>query len=165
MSAITESLGQHASEKASEAVSQAQGMAETAKEKASQAMGQAQHMAQQAKESAVHAAEKCGELCNTTTTEVENFVRKHPVWAVAATVGIGYAVGLLARELLTPPPPPKNRALRMLEDIQERLGDFLGPAYDRASHYVDDGLSAAKSGVHSLGDMKLGNRIKQFFSN
>jgi ElaB/YqjD/DUF883 family membrane-anchored ribosome-binding protein len=146
MSALTESVG-HVSEKAAEALNQAQGMAN------------------QAKDSAVQAAEKCGELCNTATTEVENFVRRHPVWAVAATVGIGYAVGLLARELLTPPPPPKNRALRALEDIQERLSDVLGPAYERASHYADDGLTAVKSGVHALGDMKLGNRLKQFFSN
>jgi ElaB/YqjD/DUF883 family membrane-anchored ribosome-binding protein len=165
MSAYTESLGQQATEKASEAMSQAQGMADRVKEKAIHAMDQAQGMAQQAKEQAVHAAEKGRELCNTTTTEVENFVRKHPVWAVAATVGIGYAVGLLARELLTPPPPPKNRAVRMLEDIQERLTDFLGPAYDRASHYAEDGLSAVKSGAQSLSEMKLGNRIKQFFSN
>jgi ElaB/YqjD/DUF883 family membrane-anchored ribosome-binding protein len=165
MSAYTESLGQQATEKASEAMSQAQGMADRVKEKAIHAMDQAQGMAQQAKEQAVHAAEKGRELCNTTTTEVENFVRKHPVWAVAATVGIGYAVGLLARELLTPPPPPKNRAVRMLEDIQERLTDFLGPAYDRASHYAEDGLSAVKSGAQSLSDMKLGNRLKQFFSN
>jgi ElaB/YqjD/DUF883 family membrane-anchored ribosome-binding protein len=165
MSAYTESLGQQATEKASEAMNQAQGMADRVKEKAMHAMDQAQGMAQQAKEQAVHAAEKGRELCNTTTTEVENFVRKHPVWAVAATVGIGYAVGLLARELLTPPPPPKNRAVRMLEDIQERLTDFLGPAYDRASHYAEDGLSAVKSGAQSLSDMKLGNRLKQFFSN
>jgi ElaB/YqjD/DUF883 family membrane-anchored ribosome-binding protein len=165
MSAYTESLGQQATEKASEAMSQAQGMADRVKEKAIHAMDQAQGMAQQAKEQAVHAAEKGRELCNTTTTEVENFVRKHPVWAVAATVGIGYAVGLLARELLTPPPPPKNRAVRMLEDIQERLTDFLGPAYDRASHYAEDGLSAVKSGAQSLSEMKLGNRLKQFFSN
>lgn len=165
MSAYTESLGQQASETASEAVNQAQNLADRAKEKAAQAMSQAQGMAQHAKESALQAAEKGRELCNTTTTEVENFVRKHPVWAVAATVGIGYAVGLLARELLTPPPPPKNRAVRMLEDIQERLTDFLGPAYDRASHYAEDGLSAVKSGAQSLSDMKLGNRLKQFFSN
>ncbi|WP_113957270.1 hypothetical protein [Roseimicrobium gellanilyticum] len=165
MSAYPEPLGQQASETASAAMSQAQNMAERAKEKATQVMGQAQDMAHHAKESAMHAAEQCGELCNTTTTEVENFVRKHPVWAVAATVGIGYAVGLLARELLTPPPPPKNRAVRMLEDIQERLTDFLGPAYDRASHYAEDGLSAVKSGAQSLSDMKLGNRLKQFFSN
>lgn len=165
MSSYTESLGQQASEKASEALDQAHSMADRAKEKATQAMGQAQDMAKHAKESALHAAEKGRELCNTTTTEVENFVRKHPVWAVAATVGIGYAVGLLARELLTPPPPPKNRAVRMLEDIQERLSDFLGPAYDRASHYAEDGMSAVKSGAQSLSDMKLGNRLKQFFSN
>ena len=150
MSAFPESVGQ-ISDKAAEAMTQAKGMAHQA--------------ASHAKETAIHAAEKAGELCNTTTTEVENFVRRHPVWAVAATVGIGYALGLLARELLTPPPPPKNRALRALEDIQERLSEVLGPAYERASHYADDGLSAVKSGVHALGDMKLGNRLKQFFSN
>ncbi|HSI63820.1 MAG TPA: hypothetical protein VLE43_11895, partial [Candidatus Saccharimonadia bacterium] len=69
-------------------------------DKAAEAMNQAQGMAHQARETAIHAAEKAGELCNTTTTEVENFARRHPVWAVAATVGIGYALGLLARELL-----------------------------------------------------------------
>jgi ElaB/YqjD/DUF883 family membrane-anchored ribosome-binding protein len=165
MSASIESLGQQASEKTSEAMSQAQGVVGQAKDKAAQVMTQAQDMAHHAKESAVHAAEKCGEVCSTATTEVENFVRKHPVWAVAATVGVGYAVGLLVRELMMPPPPPKNRAVRMLEDIQERLSDFLGPAYDRASHYAEDGLSAVKSGAHAIGDMKLGNRLKQFFSN
>lgn len=115
-------------------------------------------------ETARVATQKAGAACSTTTHEVESLVRQHPVWAVVATVGVGYAVGMLVRELLTPPPTPKNRALRVLEDIQSRLSDLVTPAYERASHYADDGMSAVKSGVNSLNDLHLGNRIKKFFS-
>lgn len=124
----------------------------------------ASEAADKAKETATAAAEKCEEMCASTTGEVENFVRRHPVWCVIGAMGIGYAVGMMARELLTPPPPPKNRALRVLEDIQGRLSDLAGPVYERASHYADEGIHAVKDGVHALGESRLANRIRHFFS-
>jgi len=42
------------------------------------------------------------------------------------------------------PPPPRNRALRLLEDIQHRLST-LG----------EDGAQAVGRGMSSLGDMHL----------
>ncbi len=121
--------------------------------------------AQKAKETAAAAADKCEELCESTTAQVESLVKKHPVWSVMASVGVGFAVGVLARHLLTPPPPPpKNRALQALGDIQTRLASVAGPVYDRASHYAEEGMNAVKDGMTSLGNTRFVNRIKGMFS-
>lgn len=86
--------------------------------------------------------------------QVERVIRHHPMAAALATIGFGCAVGIAARELLTPP-PPKKRVVRLLEDIQERLASFAEPAYDRASDLVDDGAKAIKRGT---------KRMRYFFS-
>lgn len=97
-------------------------------------------------------------------TQIESMIRRHPVVAALATVGFGCAVGIVARELLAPPPTPKQRALQLLEDIQARLAEFAEPAYDRASHLADDGMDAVKRGLHSAASSKLGSRLSHLFS-
>ena len=97
-------------------------------------------------------------------SQIENFFRHNPVVASLATVGFGCAVCIVARELLTPPPSPKQRALQLLEDIQSRLTEFSEPAYDRASHLADDGIGAVKRGLHSASSSRLGSRISHLFS-
>ncbi len=97
-------------------------------------------------------------------TQIESLIRRHPFVAAMATVGFGCAVGIVARGFLTPPPSPKHRALQLLEDIQDRLSELAEPAYDRASHLTDDGLSAVKRGLHSVSSSKLGSRIGHLFS-
>jgi hypothetical protein len=97
-------------------------------------------------------------------SRMETLARRHPVMAALTTVGVGCAVGIVARELLTPPPTPRHRALQLLEDIQSRLTEFAEPAYDRASHLADDGVSAVKRGLDSVSHSKLGSRISHFFS-
>lgn len=88
----------------------------------------------------------------TTLRQVESFIREHPVATILTIVGVGCAVGIVLKELLTPPPPPKNKALRLLEDIQSRLADLTKPAYGKASHLAEDGVDAVKRGLHSLGE-------------
>lgn len=99
-----------------------------------------------------------------SVSQIETLIRRHPVCAALATVGFGCAVGIVARELLMPPPSPKHRALQLLEDIQHRLAEFAEPAYDRASHLAEDGVSAVKRGLHSAASSKLGSRLSHLFS-
>jgi ElaB/YqjD/DUF883 family membrane-anchored ribosome-binding protein len=86
----------------------------------------------------------------TILSQVEDFIRRHPMASALATVGFGCAVGVAARELLTPPPAPRNRVVQLLEDIQGRLSEFAEPAYDRASHLADEGAHAVKRGAQRL---------------
>jgi hypothetical protein len=97
-------------------------------------------------------------------TQIESWVRCHPVMAALTTIGFGCAVGIVARELLTPPPTPKHRVLQLLEDIQCRLAEIAEPAYDRASHLADDGTSAVKRGLHAVSSSKLGSCFSHLFS-
>jgi hypothetical protein len=100
----------------------------------------------------------------TLTDQVEGLIRRYPVMAALATVGFGCAVGVAARALLTPAPTPKNRALQLLEDIQNRLTEFAEPAYERATDLADEGRHAVKQGLHSLTESRLGNRLRHLFS-
>ena len=97
--------------------------------------------------------------------QVEDFIRSHPVAAALATLGLGCAIGVAAREMLHPPPPTtKDRALQLLEDIQDRLAEIIEPVGDRVSQLAEDGVSAVKSGLHSVSNSKPGNRLRNWFS-
>lgn len=103
------------------------------------------------------------EQVQRTARDVETFVRHNPAISIAAAVGIGCAIGVLAKLLLTPPPPPKPRSQQLLEDLQSRLNDILGPAYERASDLAEDGAAILKKGVNSVQDVHLPNRLKRWF--
>ncbi len=96
--------------------------------------------------------------------QLESLIRRHPVAAALTTLGFGCAVGIVARDLLTPQSTPKDRALHLLEDIQSRLAEFAEPAYDRASHLADDGVDAIKRGLQSASSSRLGHRLSHLFS-
>jgi len=96
---------------------------------------------------------------------VEEMIRDHPVAAALATLGLGCAIGVAAREMLQPPQAPaKDRALGLLEDIQDRLAELVEPISDRVSDLADEGVSAVKSGLHSASKSQAGNRIRKWFS-
>jgi ElaB/YqjD/DUF883 family membrane-anchored ribosome-binding protein len=97
-------------------------------------------------------------------SQIECLIRRHPLAAGLATVGIGCAIGLVARELLMPPPSPRNRILHLLEEIQDRLHEYADPVYDQASHLADDGVKAAKRGMDAAASSKLGSRLSHLFS-
>ena len=40
----------------------------------------------------------------------------------------------------------------------------MEPVGDRVSQLAEDGVSAVKSGLHSVADSKAGNRIRHLFS-
>lgn len=100
----------------------------------------------------------------TPCSQFESLIRRHPFAAALATLGFGCAVSLVARELLTPPPSPKQRALQLLEDIQSRLAEIAEPAYDRAIDLADEGVSTVKSGLDSVSSSRLGSRLRHLFS-
>ncbi|MDI1311083.1 hypothetical protein [Prosthecobacter sp.] len=58
----------------------------------------------------------------TAVTQFENCVRKNPGGTLLFAAGIGLAAVLIARMLT--PAPPRNRAMCLLEDIQQHLADL-----------------------------------------
>jgi hypothetical protein len=99
----------------------------------------------------------------STLKQVENIIREHPVATILTIVGVGCAVGIVLKELLTPPPPPKSKAVRLLEGIQARLAHITEPAYKKASHLAEDGVDVVKRGLHSIGQTKAGAPLKRWF--
>ncbi len=80
--------------------------------------------------------------CAKPVAQAEQYMRQHPGGVLLMAAGLGIAALLLARALT--PAPPRNRALRLLEDIQQRLST-LG----------EDGVHAVGRGMDSLGDIHL----------
>ena len=79
--------------------------------------------------------------CAKPVAQAEQYMRQHPGGTLLVAAGLGIAAVLLARALT---PPPRSRALRLLEDIQHRLSS-LG----------EDGAQAVSRGMSSLGDIHL----------
>lgn len=104
------------------------------------------------------------EAAADTCAHVEDLIRHHPVVTTLASLGIGCALGMAIRELLTPPPTPKQRAVQLLEDIQGRLSELVDPAYDRLSSLTSDGVDAMKSGYDTVSESPWANRLKHLFS-
>lgn len=95
--------------------------------------------------------------CAKPAAQAEKYMRQHPGGTLLVAAGLGIVVVLLARALT--PAPPRNRAMRLLEDIQERLTS-LG----------EDGAHAVGKGMDSLGDLhldrsfdKLSRKVKSLF--
>ncbi|WP_395736187.1 hypothetical protein [Prosthecobacter sp.] len=82
-----------------------------------------------------------------SVAQVENCVRKNPGGAMLVAAGIGVVAMLLTRAL-QPPPPPRSRAQRLLEDIQERL-----------NHLVEQGSEALSHGMESVEDLHLERKL------
>ena len=92
-----------------------------------------------------------------TTTQIEDCVRQHPGSTLLIAAGLGIAAVLVARVLT--PVTPRNRAVRLLEDIQQHL-----------STLAEDGAHAVGNGVDNLGELhldrtfgKLSRRFKKLF--
>ena len=84
----------------------------------------------------------------TTLHQMEHCVRQNPGSTMLIAVGLGFVAVLAARALN--PPPPRNRAVQLLEDIQHRLAGLARPAYDRISGLAEDGAEAFGKGVDGL---------------
>lgn len=92
----------------------------------------------------------------TPLATLENSVREHPTSTLLLVAGLGVAAVFLARALA---PTPQNRALQVLEDIQDRLSDL-----------AEEGALAVRRGADSVSDLhldrslnKLSRGIKNFF--
>ena len=77
-----------------------------------------------------------------TVHQIENRVRQHPGNTILLAAGLGIAAVLIARALT--PPPPRNRALHLLEDIQQQLASM-----------AQQGAHAVGKGVDNLGELHL----------
>ncbi|MFN0076008.1 MAG: hypothetical protein ACKVY0_06000 [Prosthecobacter sp.] len=84
-----------------------------------------------------------------TVNQLETCVRQHPGGTLLAAAGFGIAVILIARALA--PAPPRNRAVRLLEDIQQRLAGL-----------AEDSVQAVDQGMNSLGDLHLDRKLNKF---
>ena len=89
--------------------------------------------------------------------KLEEYARQHPGGALLVAAGLGLAVVLVARALT--PAPPKNRAVRLLEDIQHRLADLAHLGFDRVSSLAEDGSHAVSKGVETLGTLHLDRKF------
>jgi len=119
------------------------------------------------------AVDQAAEQLQNVQNEARKQVREHPIAVVLMALGVGIAAGMAIRFLTTPPPPPttRQRIQRTLDDIQSRLADLAGPAYDRASALAGSGADALKKGMGHVQDMHLDqkfdgfvNRLKGFFA-
>jgi hypothetical protein len=93
----------------------------------------------------------------TCTANFEKCVRKNPGSTLLLAAGLGLAALLVARALT--PPPPRSRAMCLLEDIQQHLAAL-----------AKEGRHAVNQGADSLGELhldrsfgKLGSKIKSLF--
>jgi hypothetical protein len=78
--------------------------------------------------------------------EVDACVRRNPATALLVAVGAGLAIGLLVRAL-QPEPTPRQRAFRLLEDLEDRLRDAVSPAVGKAGALAQGGVEALQHGV------------------
>ena len=104
-----------------------------------------------------------------TYHEVEDCVRRHPGASLLATILAGIALGLVARALW-PQPKPQHRALRLLDEVEERLRDLAGPPLRKASHVAGDQiemlgkrLRRGEAGIEKT-LRQVGKRVGGFFS-
>ena len=93
----------------------------------------------------------------SSCTQIENCVRRHPAGLLLLAAGLGVTAVLLARALT--PPPPRNRAMGLLEDLQHHLASI-----------AREGRQAVGKSADSLGDLhldrtfgKLSRRFKNMF--
>lgn len=96
----------------------------------------------------------------TPVFKFEDYVRQHPGSALLVAVGLGLAAVLVTRALT--PAPPRNRAVQMLEDIQQRLAELAHHGLDRVSGIAEDGARAVGKGVDSLGSLHLDRKLDKF---
>lgn len=85
----------------------------------------------------------------TPATQLENCVRKNPGGTLLFAAGIGLAAIVIARVLT--PPTPRNRAMSLLEDIQQHLACL-----------AKEGRHAADKGMDSLGELHLDRSFGKF---
>lgn len=78
--------------------------------------------------------------------QIDDCVRKHPGGTLLVAAGLGIVAVLVARAMT--PSPPRNRAVRLLEDIQHRLADL-----------VENGSHAISQGADSLGELHLDRKF------
>ena len=96
-------------------------------------------------------------VISKSATQLENCVRKHPGGTILLAAGLGIAAVLIARALT--PAPPRNRALYLLEDIQQQLANL-----------AHESAHAVGKGVDSIGELhldrsfgKLSRKLKNLF--
>lgn len=100
--------------------------------------------------------EQTQQAANQVLEKLDDCVRKNPLGTLLAAAGVGLATVLLARALT---PTPQHKAVRLLEDIQDRLSDLADESasiFGRGADYVSD--------LDLEGNLsKAGQRIKKLF--
>jgi len=104
-----------------------------------------------------------------TYQEMEECVRRNPGTSLLATILAGVALGLLVRALL-PDRKPENRALRLLDEIEDRLRDLAEPSLRKVSdvandrmHLLGKRLRQGEAGLEKT-LRKVGKRVGGLFS-
>ncbi len=87
--------------------------------------------------------------CAKPAAKAEQYMRQHPGGTLLVAAGLSIATLLIVRALT--PAPPRNRALRLMEDIQHRLATL-----------AEDGAHAMDQGLGSVGDLHLDQKLNTF---
>ena len=80
--------------------------------------------------------------------EVEQCVRRNPIAAIVFAIGAGLLLAMLARAL-RPEPTPRERAARILEDLEARVREATRPVLRRAGSLACDGADALNENVRA----------------
>ncbi|MEQ1750996.1 MAG: hypothetical protein ABL974_16325 [Prosthecobacter sp.] len=88
-------------------------------------------------------------VCAKPAAQVEKYMRQHPGGTLLAAAGFGIAAVLLFRALT--PAPPRNRAVRLLEEIQQRLASL-----------AEDSTHAMNTGIDAIDDLHLDRKINNY---
>ena len=93
-------------------------------------------------------SQKVADEASHVAREARQYVTSHPVSSGLTTLGLGLAAGYLLYQWLKPEPTPRQRALSLLEDIRESLGEIAASSVESAR----DGAGAVKRGAGSVAD-------------
>lgn len=90
--------------------------------------------------------------------EIDQYVRRNPTATFLMVAGIGLGIALLIRAI-RPEPTARDRAERLLEELEDRLRDAISPVIRQASSAASNGADAVQRGVHG-GELKIERFIR-----
>ena len=94
-------------------------------------------------------ADSITEGTQKSCAKLETCVRANPTTTLLMAAGLGVVAFLIIRHLT--PPPPRNAALRLLEDIQHRLSNLADEGVSAVSDlHLDRRLAAPRRMLNKL---------------
>jgi hypothetical protein len=96
--------------------------------------------------------------------EVKDTMVRHPMASAVTTIGLGLVIGYAFYEMLKPRPTPAQRALSLLGDIRESLGEFGSASADYAKDATRSGTKAMRRGMGAVADSRIAHQLRDLFA-